>query len=901
MKNPHGNRKNVQMDDSFKEKRKQEAFSSAADFVWKRQGEYYAFLGQMDRMDLTVLEAELNSGDFRLIYNSNPDYTVKMPEAAFEKFAQFFGNSQIHPEDQERYMQEIEFCHGSFFEQDLRRHSVCSRMYRPTKGEYQLHEFVTLRLETDTDQDKRNVLLLCRPIKAEQPDADVLLGELLESRFLYDILGRTLRCRQDEALTIVGGTNAIWELTGYTAKEIEENFGGCLLELISPKDRARVLRELKEHFAHGNTAEVEFRIATKDQHEAWVLGCCSWVAGEEGENFLYCFLIESTQVRMMLEGEMQRFKELAQRNENIFQIVSEHSDRTLYEYDILTGMTRPWNRKEGERDILSHLYDSNYNPDKVEANQGVIQDSFEDTKKFFSDIHNGVPSGEMKLHIRLENGLPRWYHFRYSSIFDGGRPITALITVEDVTERHEQELVYQRYVQSMEVDAVKQTLSMEVDLTVDKVEEASGRMLELLPPDFQTMNSSYSQLANKLQELGFRHKDGKDGFQYFSRLNLLRAYENGEREIQIEWQIYFSDGSIHWLEAEATLIIDSYNGNLKAAIRVEDVTEVHEKRHLLTQRADYDAMTGLLRRDAGEAQIKNYISAHTEPGGILVVLDLDDLKGVNDTLGHFYGDKALVRVANTLKKHFRKDDITLRFGGDEFVAFLLGAGQNVAAVEMSLVSLLRKLSTITVGQNDEQTIHCSIGCSVEQPGTDTFESLLKRADKALYHVKRSSKNNFAFYTPEMEQADYEYRSKKLLSVPSNQKSAMDQLQSFLSAIASFYQLVLSVNLRDNTYYLMEECPNGVFSKVPSVGNLNEFIRLAANSVHPEDVADYYDHLSREALLQAYQKGLQNVQHHFRFYHDDRYRWIECVVIFYLNAQGDVCDFTLLRLADDKAE
>lgn len=98
--------------------------------------------------------------------------------------------------------------------------------------------------------------------------------------------------------------------------------------------------------------------------------------------------------------------------------MSDHSDRTLYEYDILTGITRPWNKESEKEDFLAHLYGSNYKQDEVEKNQGVIQDSIEDVKKFFEDIHSGIPSGEMKIHVRLEDGQPRWYHFRYSSIFD---------------------------------------------------------------------------------------------------------------------------------------------------------------------------------------------------------------------------------------------------------------------------------------------------------------------------------------------------------------------------------------------------------------------------------------------------------------------------------------------------
>lgn len=871
-----------------------------SDSIYNVYGEYYAFLNQMDSMNLTVLEAELNSGDFRLIYNSNPDYTVKMPEAAFEKFAQFFGNSQIHPDDQERYMQEIEYCHGPFFEQNLRRHSVFSRMFRPTTGEYQLHEFITLRLETEAEDEKK-VILLCRPIKKERPDADIWSDELLESEVLYDVLGRTLRCRWDETLTIVGGTSSIQNLTDYTAKDVNEKFEGCLTKLICPEDRDRVMQELDEHLSYGNTAEVEFRISTKNAEDIWVIGCCHQVSGEQDGKYLYCFLVESTQVREELEKELQRLKKQVQKNETIFQIVSNHSDHILYEYDVLTGRTCLWGKGDRKQDILAHLYKDSYQQDNVEKNQGILEESFADVKKFFSDIHGGVPSGEAKLHIRLENGQPRWYHFRYTNIFDRGKPVTALISVEDITSRHEQELVYQRYLQLLADDADKEILCIESNLTEDVVEKISGRLLKLLPEDLHEINCVYSKLGDVLQGVGFQSEGENDVFEKLSLTNLKEAYETGERRLQMECQVYFNDGSLHWLETVTTLITDPYNGHLKVAIRVMDGTEAYEEQQQLVQRADYDAMTGLLQRDVGEKMIQKNLANKGTVGGILLVLDLDDLKGINDTLGHLYGDRALMSTSNVLKKHFRKDDIKARFGGDEFVVFLPEAGKSVAAVEKSLVTLLRKLSAITVGDDVEQSIHCSIGCAVEVPGEDTFESLMQRADTALYHVKRSSRNNYAFYTPEMEQADYVFRYKKLLSVPNDQTFAMNQLQAFLDSMILFYQLILSVNLGENTYYLMEEVEEGVFSSTPAVGILNDFVGVAGERVHPDDKAEYFRHLSREGLLHAYQEGRKTIHHHFRFLNENNYHWVECVVVFYLNEQGDLCDFTMLRWADDKAE
>ena len=78
-------------------------------------------------------------------------------------------------------------------------------------------------------------------------------------------------------------------------------------------------------------------------------------------------------------------------------------------------------------------------------------------------------------------------------------------------------------------------------------------------------------------------------------------------------------------------------------------------------------------------------------------------------------------------------------GGDEFIVYLPKAGKNVDSVEHSLESLLSKLASTYIDENNERTIHCSIGCAAETAEDDNFESLYKRADIALYHVKRNGK------------------------------------------------------------------------------------------------------------------------------------------------------------------
>lgn len=179
--------------------------------------------------------------------------------------------------------------------------------------------------------------------------------------------------------------------------------------------------------------------------------------------------------------------------------------------------------------------------------------------------------------------------------------------------------------------------------------------------------------------------------------------------------------------------------------------KMKEKVHLeeKLKKADYESMTGVLRRGAGEYKVRDYLSSANYKNGMLIVVDLDDLKYINDNLGHRAGDEAIIGIANVLKSSFRSSDIIMRYGGDEFVVFVPEEGNNLEAVRNRMGMLVKKVAAISVGENKEKNIHCSVGYATTITG-DTFDTLFSRADKALYYVKKNGKNNYAGYSPEME-------------------------------------------------------------------------------------------------------------------------------------------------------
>lgn len=120
-----------------------------------------------------------------------------------------------------------------------------------------------------------------------------------------------------------------------------------------------------------------------------------------------------------------------------------------------------------------------------------------------------------------------------------------------------------------------------------------------------------------------------------------------------------------------------------------------------------------------------------------IILDIDDFKKVNDTFGHDIGDNVLIKLGNCLKKMMREDDVLARWGGEEFV--LITKNEKVK----SLIQIIEKIqnSLCSLSFEPVEKITLSFGVTLYKAG-DTKESILKRADIALYRAKQNGKNRF---------------------------------------------------------------------------------------------------------------------------------------------------------------
>ena len=173
----------------------------------------------------------------------------------------------------------------------------------------------------------------------------------------------------------------------------------------------------------------------------------------------------------------------------------------------------------------------------------------------------------------------------------------------------------------------------------------------------------------------------------------------------------------------------------------------------LQQRADYDSLTGLLTKDAAIRHIEASLSmlSPEHDAAMMLLLDADGFKAINDNFGHLFGDGVLAKMGHTIKHHFRHSDIKGRIGGDEFVV-LLPHTANLDGVRRHCADLIEAMHHDYCAEGRRLPFSISMGIALYPDHGLTYRELFKHADRALYEAKSRGKNQFRIYENKIYQA-----------------------------------------------------------------------------------------------------------------------------------------------------
>lgn len=214
------------------------------------------------------------------------------------------------------------------------------------------------------------------------------------------------------------------------------------------------------------------------------------------------------------------------------------------------------------------------------------------------------------------------------------------------------------------------------------------------------------------------------------------------RALDVEYRIHAHDGRVVWLRDRASIGEPDANGRRVVEGLMTDITERKRAEERLQHLVDHDDLTGLLNRRGLERELSNGLKhGALGSGGAVVVIDLDHLKRINDSLGHAAGDRVITELASMLRGCMRANDLVARLSGDEFGLVMPGIGE--AAAHRRVLRLLDAVR----GRQGSAAITASAGIAmVTDDARVTAADLLIAADTALYEAKNTGRDRVSVFS-----------------------------------------------------------------------------------------------------------------------------------------------------------
>ena len=184
-------------------------------------------------------------------------------------------------------------------------------------------------------------------------------------------------------------------------------------------------------------------------------------------------------------------------------------------------------------------------------------------------------------------------------------------------------------------------------------------------------------------------------------------------------------------------------GVLTFVLLIFQRTSMRQKK--MREIASRDGLTQLYNKVGTENLINQWLhSEESKAGGVMLMMDVDYFKQINDTYGHAVGDRVLYKVGYLLKSSFRENDIVGRIGGDEFLIFMSGVTSEEFAIRR-MESLQQYLRELPIEELKGHSLTCSMGAAFMPKDGTEFGELYKHADEALYETKRNGRDGFSIY------------------------------------------------------------------------------------------------------------------------------------------------------------
>lgn len=541
----------------------------------------------------------------------------------------------------------------------------------------------------------------------------------------------------EDGFPVLFANEELARMAGYeTSIEYIEAIDGLVSNAIHPDDRQRVMEDVGLDPHEGDEFTTQYRMQRKDGTYFWVSdhGRVVRTKNERLAVANLCIDIDSTvsmQHALALEDE-------------ILHRIIEQSDLNVWVYDV--GLDKLAFQNLSTSGLASLL---------------AASASDEST----DDLDDGVNNVLRRLSREATWGRPSARTIKVWS--DDNEPLTLRVEREVVRDAEGKPARVIGYLENPPRSAAP-----ELAVTGD-----SNRLLDILKGaavDHWYVNVSTKSFLNSADRRAFRYWAGlsledwsgdslderigaavhspKDAGAIRSFLDfddLLARFDEGVRCDTMEFRQMGELGE-RWMELSYRLVQLEKDGSVYAYLSVNDIDERKRRELDLADKAEHDALTGLMNRQTAMARMPIAIerTVRSDNTGAFAIIDLDDFKQVNDSYGHLSGDSVLADVAQHLRKAFGSCELICRWGGDEFVVYC----ENVTHDDMAerMTDLCGGTWEAILDDDRRISLSVSIGIAMVPMDGTAFKTVYERADRALYRAKSKGKAHFCFFDTVVE-------------------------------------------------------------------------------------------------------------------------------------------------------
>lgn len=397
--------------------------NDAANTLEQGQLKYFALLRYLDS---TVMEVDLNTGVYHVVYMENHDFELLRSGNQFEDSLRAFAEGVVHPEDRDMVLGLLGDYMNHFFSEGLMKRTRRYRILEQSSGAYYWCQATLLRVDIDNPNQRKIMLIWHRAgDSGEEAFAPSVPKAVMSHEAVVDQLsGGILKCRNDRWYTMVGVGKGLCDLTHFTDRDLRERFHNHYLDLICPADRDRVRQELEAQLNEGRVIELEYRLMAEGDHTVWVLDRSMLVTEEDGDEYLYCLLIDVTQSR----AAQEELRLLMERH----RIVLDQTNDVIFEWDIRTdeiSYSSNWENWYGYEPITKCL------SEKLPLASHINPDDVPDVMRLMRDMKTGQPFGEVEFRLADSTGRYCWCRIRAAAQFDAsGKPMKAVGLITDIDD-----------------------------------------------------------------------------------------------------------------------------------------------------------------------------------------------------------------------------------------------------------------------------------------------------------------------------------------------------------------------------------------------------------------------------------------------------------------------------------